>query len=166
MLWRLSPREFEAGKGEENRRAMQELIAAGREPGLLAYVADEPAGWCAIAPRDEYPALARSRILRPVDDRPVWSVACLYISKKHRRKGLSVAILEAAVEHVGRRGGEIVEGYPVEPRSGELAPAFAWTGIASAFLRAGFHESARRSPTRPIMRREIVVAAGRRRAKP
>ena len=47
------------------------------------------------------------------------------------------------------------EGYPVEPKSGKaLASAFAWTGLAPAFLRAGFQEVARRSPTRPIMRIE------------
>ena len=32
---------------------------------------------------------------------------------------------------------------------------YAWTGFESVFRRAGFSEVARRSETRPIMRREV-----------
>ena len=52
----------------------------------------------------------------------------------------------------GGCGARIVEGYPVEPRRGSMPDAFAWTGTASAFRRAGFVEVLRRSATRPIMR--------------
>ena len=34
----------------------------------------------------------------------------------------------------------------------KMPDAFAWTGLASAFIKAGFKECARRSETRPIMR--------------
>ena len=71
MLWRLPRGEYDRGKGEGNRAAMRVLIAAGKAPGLLAYVGKEPVGWCAVAPRAVYPGLERSRILKPVDDRPV-----------------------------------------------------------------------------------------------
>ncbi len=46
----------------------------------------------------------------------------------------------------------MVEGYPVEPKRSPMPDVFAWTGLADAFLRAGFKEVLRRSPTRPIMR--------------
>src|SRR5829696_449986 len=108
--------------------------------------------WCAVAPRADYPALARSRVLQPVDDTPVWSVSCLFVHKDHRKKGLSVRMLRAAVEHVKKQGGTVVEGYPIEPKTDEVTPVFAWTGLASAFRAAGFTEVARRSDTRPIMR--------------
>jgi hypothetical protein len=61
----------------------------------------------------------------------------------------------AAVDHVKSNGGNLVEAYPVEPKKGRTAPAFAWTGLASAFRKAGFAECARRSATRPIMRCSI-----------
>ena len=73
MYWRLPRREFDLQQGEENRAALRHLVFAGAEPGLLAYRAGQPAGWCAIAPREDYPRLAGSRILKPVDARPVWS---------------------------------------------------------------------------------------------
>jgi hypothetical protein len=87
-----------------------------------------------------------------VDEQPVWSVVCFFIPKPFRGPGLSVPLLNAAVEHARVHGAAIVEGYPVEPREGRLADTFAYYGLASTFLRAGFHEVARRSPTRPIMR--------------
>ena len=49
-----------------------------------------------------------------------------------------------------------VEAYPVEPKNAPMPPVFAYTGIASAYVKAGFREVARRSVTRPIMRHETV----------
>lgn len=156
MYWRLPRSTFEREKGDGNRRAFQKLVATGEPPGLLAYDGGRPVGWCAIAPRTEYPKMARSRILQPVDDRPVWSVSCLFITKPYRRRGVSVRLLEAAADYARRRGGRIVEGYPVEPRQGNMPDPFVWTGLASAFRQAGFTEVARRSKTRPIMRRDLT----------
>ena len=79
MFWRLPRKEFDAGKGPKNKRALKRLVESGRKPGILAYDGKEPIGWCAIAPRADYTALKRSRILKPVDDHPVWSVSCLFI---------------------------------------------------------------------------------------
>jgi GNAT superfamily N-acetyltransferase len=152
MVWRRSRSRFEAQKGEGNKGAFRRLVKSGGMPGVLAYVGGQPVGWCAVAPREDYPALARSRVLKPVDDAPVWSITCLFIAKPHRRQGLSAALLEAAAQFARSRGAKLVEGYPVEP-SGALPDPFVWTGLASAFRSAGFTEVARRSPTRPIMRR-------------
>lgn len=151
MWWRLPAGEFEAGKGDPNRAAFKALVGSGAEPGILAYAGDRPVGWCAVAPREDYPRFERSRILAPVDDRPVWSVTCFFVDQSSRRSGLSVALLEAAVEYVAKRGGTLVEGYPHD--KGDAPPTFVWTGLASGFQKAGFEEVARRSPTRPIMRR-------------
>jgi GNAT superfamily N-acetyltransferase len=155
MYWRLQRPAFEKGKGAGNRRAMKELAKEGTEPGLLAYAGDRAVGWCSVAPREEFVRLGTSRILKPVDDVPVWSVSCLFIARDHRNRGVSVALLKAAIDFVRARGGKVVEGYPVEPKKAEMPPAFAWTGIASAYLRAGFREHRRGSATRPIMRFEI-----------
>ncbi|MCK6540381.1 MAG: GNAT family N-acetyltransferase, partial [Anaerolineales bacterium] len=91
------------------------------------------------------------RVLKPVDDQEVWSVTCFYVARKHRRKGITVELLKAAVKHVKSQGGRIVEGYPVETENDMPAP-FVYTGTASAFKKAGFEEVARNSPTRPIFR--------------
>ena len=108
MLWRLTRSEFNEQKGEGNKQAMRRLVESGAVPGLLAFEGKEAVGWCAVAPREDYPALARSRILKPVDNQPVWSISCLFVTKGHRNRGVSVELLKAAVRHVKQHGGRIV----------------------------------------------------------
>jgi GNAT superfamily N-acetyltransferase len=152
MYWRLPRTQYEAQHGELNRRNIKALVDTGNIPGILAYSGDEPVGWCSIAPREEFPTLGRSRILKPVDDQPVWSVVCFFVSRGQRRKGLTVQLLKAAVEYARANGARIIEGYPVEPKEGKAPDVFVYTGLFSAFKQAGFSEVLRRSPTRPIMR--------------
>ncbi len=162
MWWRIPRSEFERAKGEKNKRALRAIVASGAAPGILAYAGGEPAGWCAVAPRETYPVLERSRTLARVDDAPVWSVTCFFVARAHRRRGLSVRLLRAAVEHARKCGARVVEGYPVETRTANYAAAWAWTGFTGTFVAAGFREVLRRSRTRPIMRK--VIAGGRRAA--
>jgi hypothetical protein len=61
-------------------------------------------------------------------------------------------MIVAAVDYAKKKGGSIVEAYPVEPKKDKMADVFAWTGLASAYTKVGFAECARRSETRPIMR--------------
>jgi GNAT superfamily N-acetyltransferase len=168
MFWRLPRKKFEAGKGAGNKRALKRIVTSGPEPGIIGYLNSEPIAWCAVAPREDYIALERSRILKPVDDQPVWSVSCLFIKKPYRRQGISAQTLRAAVAFAASHGAAIVEGYPVEPSTNAIPDPFLWHGIASAFLAAGFQEVARRSTSRPIMRCEVdgsAHAAKRRRQR-
>ena len=155
MCWRRSRSEFVAKKGNGNRRAMKALVEKGTEPGIIAFDGERPVGWIALAPREEYLALSRSRVLKQVDEVPVWSVSCFFVAKDYRNRGVTVELLKAAIDFVAERGGTTLEGYPVEPKTDAMAPAFAWTGLAAAFLKAGFTEHHRGSPTRPVMRYEI-----------
>jgi GNAT superfamily N-acetyltransferase len=155
MYWRLPRRELDRQKGEGNRRALRRLVRDGPAPGLIAYVAGEPVAWCAVGPRDGYPTLNRSRVLKPVDARPVWSVVCFFVQRGARGRGLTPALLRAAAAFARRNGADLLEGYPVDPGGRPYPPTFAYTGLLSAFRRAGFREAARRSPTRPIMRRRL-----------
>lgn len=155
MWWRLKRSEFDRQKGAGNKRAMKALVASGEVPGLLAYAGQEPIAWCAVAPREHYPSLDRSRILQRIDETPVWSVVCFFVKKSHRNRGISIRLLQAAIAYVRQQGGQIVEGYPVEPQTDTLPTVFAWTGLSSAFKQAGFSECARRSATRPLMRYHI-----------
>ncbi len=152
MFWRLRRPEWTRQKGEGNRRAFRKLVEAGDPLGVLAYAEGKAVAWCAVGPRETYPVLERSRILKRVDEQPVWSVTCFFVARPWRRKGVTRRLLEAAVRFARSRGAKIVEGYPVEPRRGTMPDAFAWTGLAGAFREAGFVEVARRSVGRPIFR--------------
>jgi GNAT superfamily N-acetyltransferase len=137
---------------------MAALVAADERPGLLAYAGDDPTpvGWVALAPRSAYPRLNRSRKLGPVDDRPVWSITCFYIHRRHRGSGVATALLAAAVDHARSRGAEIVEAYPIDTAArSSIANADLYTGTLAMFERAGFSEVARRDG-RPIVRRVVT----------
>ncbi|MFQ5865435.1 MAG: GNAT family N-acetyltransferase, partial [bacterium] len=157
MWWRLARPQFEQQKGKGNKQAMRNIVDSGEIPGILAYANDHAIAWCSIAPRNRFPVLQHSRILKPIDDKPVWSIVCFFVAKSYRRKGVSVKLLRAAIEYVKEQGGTIVEGYPVEPRKSSMPDVFAWTGLSSAFLKAGFAECLRRSETRPIVRYVIAT---------
>jgi GNAT superfamily N-acetyltransferase len=151
MFFRLTQSQYYQNRGQKNRRALQRLVASEEEPGLLAYVNNVPAAWCAVAPREEYGRLARSKVCAPVDDQPTWSVTCFFVDKQFRGRGLTVALLREAVKFARRHGAEYVEGYPIDASS-RYADTFAYVGLAHAFQSAGFREVARRTPTRPLMR--------------
>jgi len=152
MLWRLPRSKWQQQLGEKNRKALKRIVDSGEVPGILAYVDGKPIGWCAVAPREAFQLLERSRIMGRVDEKPVWSVVCFFVAKPFRQKGMSVAMLKAAAEYAGKKGAKIVEGYPTEPKKDRMPDVFANTGVASAFRQAGFKEVLRRSETRPIMR--------------
>ncbi len=156
MYWKLPRREYESLRGEGTRQALKALVESGDVPGLLAYMDGEPVGWCAVAPRDKYCGLARSHILRPVDDLAVWSVVCFFVARKRRRQGVMAALLDAAAEYARLHGAKILEGYPVAPKKESMPDIYAYTGTLSAFLGAGFVEAARRSESRPLMRRALT----------
>ena len=164
-MWpRLSGPEFARHQGDDNKRSMKRIVTGGENPGLIAYVGGVPAAWCALAPRERYTRLERSRVLAPVDDAAVWSVICFFVARPFRGSGLAGRLLREALRFARARGAKILEGYPIDvPRGKSYADVFVWHGTASVFRAAGFVEVARRSPTRPIMRR---ATGGRGRAAP
>ena len=155
MRWRMPREQFEKQKGERNRRALESGITLGKIKGVVGYVNGAPAAWCSLGPRSEFTELGESDLLAPVDDKPVWSISCLFVAKSFRRQGINDLLLAAVVEYAGQQGAKIVEGYPLSPGSPKVPLAAAWTGFETVFIRGDFVEIARRVPMRPIYRREI-----------
>ena len=94
-------------------------------------------------------------MLKPLDQQPVWSISCFLVDKRFRKQGLSLKLLEAACDFARDRGATILEGYPVDSSKKSYPAVYAWTGFIGAFRDAGFEEAARRSETRPIMRKRL-----------
>ena len=155
MWFRETNAEFRTNQGVKNREAFRRIVNAGPPPGVLAYVDGQPAGWCAIAPREAYGRLRRSRTLAPVDDTPVWSITCFFIDRAHRGHGIGRALIEAATALAAEHGARIVEAYPVDTAGRRISDDDAYHGVAAQFASAGFAEVARRQERRPIMRRSI-----------
>ena len=156
MYWRVPRSQWTASKGVKNKNSFRKIVSSEQQPGVIAYDGSEPIGWCAVAPREVFTGLSRSRVLMPVDENPVWSITCLFVKKPYRRQRVSVRLLEAAVQFAHNQGAQIVEGYPTAPTMEKTPDPFVFMGVPSAFIAAGFKEVARRSPSRPVMRFRFV----------
>jgi GNAT superfamily N-acetyltransferase len=152
MWWRQTNSEFDRRHGAGNRRALKRLVDRDRIPGLLAYLDGRPVGWVSVAPREEFGRVERSRQLRPVDEKPVWSIVCFYIDRGSRGRGVGSALLKGAVHYAAERGAEIVEGYPVDAKGKKIPSAELYTGTVEMFRSAGFDIAADRGGRRRIMR--------------
>jgi GNAT superfamily N-acetyltransferase len=152
MSWRLKKAQFDEQKGVANKKAMKKIIYGNETPGVLAYYEEKPIAWCSAAPREKFIRLENSKVLKRIDEKPVWSISCIFIIKEFRRRGISKHLLKAVIKFCEFKGAKIVEAYPQEPYGPNFPAAFAWTGIPSSFENAGFKVAERRSKMRPIMR--------------
>jgi GNAT superfamily N-acetyltransferase len=151
MYWRIGA-EYRRRRPATNRAGFRKIVEAGPPPGLLAYAGDIAVGWCALTPRADLPVLDRTWRLKRVDDAPVWSLSCFYIRQGYRKRGVTSALIRAAIAAARRAGAPALEAYPLD---GHLSPSSTSTGYATTFQRLGFKEVARRSPERPILRYEL-----------
>jgi GNAT superfamily N-acetyltransferase len=138
MWFRARPRDWSANAGEGNRAALRALLDAGEPVGLLGYLDGIPVGWVSVAPRSQHVRIEPMPVEDP--DVPVWSVACFFIRRGHRRAGVATALLDAAVSAAFAAGAGAVEAYPLE---GTPSNAGAFTGPRALFEAAGFHEVGR-----------------------
>jgi ribosomal protein S18 acetylase RimI-like enzyme len=141
-------------RAQANRAGLKALVDAGHPPGLIGYRGTVPVGWISLGPREEYAKLEHSPVMKPVDDRPVWSVICFVVPTEYRRQGVARALLAGAVAYAKKQGAKLVEAYPVD-KSGRSGDDAMWFGAKSMYDKAGFSEVARRKPHRPIVRIQI-----------
>lgn len=134
---RLSAGEIEELGGGSREQAMRRLCEREHPPGVVTYRDGVPVGWCNIGPRSEITRLATSRLIRALDDVPVWSIVCVIVRSGHRRQGVTAPLLEGAVAYAASRGAPAVEAYPVDP-PGRMDLTMAFVGTRSMFERAGF----------------------------
>jgi GNAT superfamily N-acetyltransferase len=149
MWWHLSDDEFEDGRGEGNKQALQELVDAGKTPGVIAYLNGQPAGWCAVGARSDYLRLMNSGLPAGSDQDNVWSIVCYYVNPRFRGQGLMEHLTRGAVELARTKGIPVVEAYPVESSS-----SGAYTGIAPVLRKVGFTDFTKKG-SRPILRYRV-----------
>ena len=152
MHWRLKQSQYDKHKGTGNKLAMKKLIKSGKPPGIIGYFEKKPVAWCCVGLREDFSKLERSRTLKPIDDKLVWSILCLFVSKSFRNAGLSSQVVEAAADYAFSKGAVIVEGYPYETGKKKWADPFVFTGLASSFKKAGFKVVSKPSKSRQIVR--------------
>jgi len=121
---------------------VRELCARELAPGVLAHLDGEVAGWAGIAPRAELHPFATSRKIPHLDDLPVWSLWCLRVRPGHRKRGVTLALIDGAVAYARASGAPCVESYPVDNGGRRVDLTMAYVGTRSMFERAGFTRAA------------------------
>ena len=137
---------------------------SGTTTGLVAFLEGEPVGWCAVEPRTAYPRLLRDTRVPWVDrtedktDASVWAVTCFVTRRGYRKRGVSRALVHAAVDYARSKGARALEGYPmlVEEARGIL-PGELHVGIRSVFADAGFRVVSHPTLRRVAMRIDFDV---------
>jgi len=162
MFYRRSgPTEVPKGmsRPEHARCSLKRLVDAGTVPGLIGYRDGEPVGWISLGPREEFARLQKSPVMKPVDDKQVWSIVCFYTAKRVRGRSVAQAMLAGALDFARSCGARLVEAYPVDKKT-RSADESMWFGCKTMYERAGFTEVARRKPTRPVVRKRLGAKRG------
>lgn len=140
---------------QANRADLKKLVNNGNPPGLIGYRGKVPVGWVSLGPREDYARLKRSPVMKPVDEKPVWSIICFVVPSEHRGQGVARALLDGAIAYAKKHGATLLEAYPVD-KPGRSHDDFMWFGAKSMYDDAGFEEVARRKPQRPVVRLKPV----------
>ena len=151
MYWRIPRKECQRNYGEGNKQFLKKTVESGKVPGILAYHHGKPVGWCSVGPREDYPVVLRSPTLKPIDNQPVWSIVCFFVSKPYRKTGLTHLLIRAAIDHAKEHGARIIEAYPIDVHA-KYIEYERYSGLTTTYEKEGFKEVFRRSERRPIMR--------------
>jgi GNAT superfamily N-acetyltransferase len=152
-----------AERAERNRREKRQLIGLGHSHGILVYANGEPVGWCQYGPAEELPRIDNSlkyRGLAPeAGAQRLWRITCFAVLKPYRRHGVAAAALKAALESIRKKGGGLVEAYPITRWESRAFGNESTHGTASMFEKEGFQFVAPFSRTRfstsVLMRRTV-----------
>ncbi len=143
--WRMTAAEYggAANSGgrsssEAHRMALHDQCRVEPAPGVIAYLGENPVGWCGFGPRSSMRRLERSRTIPKVDDLPVWSVVCFSVRVGYRRRGVAKALLAAAIDYARAHGATCLEAYPTDPSGTRRDATFSYTGFTGMFEAAGF----------------------------
>ena len=124
---------YDARTKEQNRAERSELIRSAKANGLVAYRLGRVVGWCHAAPKNELLNVEGEK------DPKVGAIVCFVVAPDQRRQGVATTLLDAALEHLRKRGMTAAEAYPF---LGEIDPArwaqSNYVGPLSMYVKAGF----------------------------
>jgi GNAT superfamily N-acetyltransferase len=122
---------------ELNRQRKLERVRAGTTHSALVFDGEDCLGWCQFGAPGEVPRIkSRAAYEKGASAPPDWRIACNFVGKGHRRKGVASAGLAGALDLIAGLGGGTVEGYP---EGADSVPAgFLFNGALSTYERLGF----------------------------
>jgi len=155
--WRLPRRAWQQLGRDGRKQVFKQVVDAGNPVGVIALQNGEPYGWCAIAPAQDYPVIARSPVVRPSLLPGDWYVSCFFVKAGYRRRGTMRTLLGHAIDFAKVHGAVAIEACPRDAVAGSGAGDL-FVGKTSVFLACGFQEIHRHRHDRPLLR--LVLTGG------
>jgi GNAT superfamily N-acetyltransferase len=143
-----------AEAAEPNRERKRERVRSGTAHAALVFDGDTCVGWCQFGAPSEVPRIKNRREYeQELVDLPDWRIACNFVGKGYRRKGVATAALAGALDLIAELGGGRVEGYP-EPA--DAVPAgFLFHGALATFEKAGFTKDRKVGKHRWVVTKDV-----------
>ncbi len=142
-------------RAARNRRQKKDLVETGCAHGILVYADGEVVGWCQYGPKEELPRIdnnPRYRKLAPDGDQNrLWRITCFVVDRRYRRRAVASTALHAALQAIRKRGGGLVEAYPIIRWGAETD----YRGTVSMFQKEGFEIVAPFGKNNVVMRRTV-----------
>jgi GNAT superfamily N-acetyltransferase len=135
--WCMGFHPEDIGTGETKRERKEHLVRSGATHAALVFDGDQCLGWAQFGRPEEVPRIkSRAAYEKELTTLPDWRIACCYVGKGHRRKGVNAAAIRGALGLIAELGGGVVEGYP---ESADSVPAgFLYNGALSTYESLGF----------------------------
>src|SRR5919201_5676180 len=141
-----------------NRERKLARVRAGTAHAALVYDGEDCVGWCQFGSPDELPRIkSRTAYARGATAPPDWRIACCYVGKGQRRKGVATAALAGALDLIAGLGGGTVEGYPENPAS--VPAGFLFNGALSTYEKLGFARDRKIGKHRWVVKRVVGAEA-------
>jgi GNAT superfamily N-acetyltransferase len=149
------PKEDDAETSIPKRERKLARVRAGTAHAALVFDGEDCVGWCQFGAPDELPRIkSRAAYEKDLTTLPDWRIACCFVGKGRRRKGVATAALAGAVDLIAGLGGGTVEGYPED--AGSVPAGFLFNGALSTYEKLGFTRDRKIGKHRWVMTRVVA----------
>jgi len=150
--------EYERGVSDP-RTLKEELVRAGRAHAALVFDEDGRAqGWCQYGLTEELGLKHQREYAKSPPPRARWRIACIFVDKGHRGRGVARAALAGAVEQIAAAGGGLVEAISETTAGREAQSRFLFSATAELFEQHGFTRGRQVGKHAWIVSREVDPA--------
>jgi ribosomal protein S18 acetylase RimI-like enzyme len=150
--------EYQRGVSDP-RTLKEELVRAGRAHAALVFDEDDLAqGWCQYGSPKELGLKHQREYLKNPPPRARWRIACIFVDKGHRGRGVARAGLEGALAQIAVAGGGLVEAISEVTAGREAQGRFLFSATVELFEQYGFTRGRQVGKHAWIVSREIDPA--------
>jgi GNAT superfamily N-acetyltransferase len=141
------------------RTLKEELVRTGRAHAALVFDENELVqGWCQYGSPDELGLKHRLEYAKDPPPPARWRIACIFVDKRHRGRGVARAGLQGALAQIASSGGGLVEAISEVTAGREAQSRFLFSATVELFEQFGFTRGRQVGKHAWIVSREIDPA--------